>query len=68
MASRLVQIKSVEEFYDKYACGIVRWVYTPAHPGIPPLNEPASDMWLQEPSLQQAVDDKRFWYYVEEDE
>lgn len=62
------QIKSVEEFRKLNEAGLVRYVkYRDGGEAI--LDEPAYPEWqpITSRGIQKMIDNKRFWYYVEED-
>lgn len=69
MASRLVQIKSVEQFRQMHEAGLARYVLHNDE-GRVRLEEPATLSWAgaSDAVIVACIGDKRFWYYVEEDE
>ena len=69
MSSRLVQIKSVEEFRQMHEAGLARYVVYKKNGQIV-VDEPTSPEWVRSPEsvIEVAIRDKLFWYYVEEDE
>lgn len=68
MASRLVQIKSVEQFRKMHEAGVARYVYKMN--GQIGVDEPTSPAWTRssERVIDGAIRDKLLWYYVEEDD
>ena len=69
MSSRLVQIKSVEQFRQMHEAGVARYVLHKENGQIG-VDEPTSPGWTRSPErvIDGAIRDKLFWYYVEEDE
>ena len=69
MASRLVQIKSVEQFRQMHEAGVARYVLHKENGQIG-VDEPTSPAWIRGPEsvIEGAIRAELFWYYVEEDE